>query len=132
MNLHAELASQFKQRRLRNPRYSLRAFARDLGSDHSTLSQILRQRRPLSSRMATMLGERLGLDRRTVRQVSGQQNAESILRLMRTRAYRPDSRWIAIRTGLSLDAVNAALSRLLREGKMVMHSARQWKLNTDV
>src|ERR1051325_6297823 len=45
----------------RNPRYSLRAFARRLGMNHSTLSQLLRGKRPFSASTIKAIGKRLGL-----------------------------------------------------------------------
>ncbi|MGZ8853044.1 MAG: helix-turn-helix domain-containing protein, partial [Thermoanaerobaculia bacterium] len=42
-----------------NPRYSLRAFARSLQIDHSTLSQIVRGRRRVTTRAIRSLGVRL-------------------------------------------------------------------------
>lgn len=41
MDLRQTLTAELGQRQRRNPRYSLRAFARDLGTDHVTLSQAL-------------------------------------------------------------------------------------------
>jgi len=45
----------------RNPRFSLRSFAKQLGIDHSTLSQVLRSRRRLSARALESVGKRMGL-----------------------------------------------------------------------
>jgi transcriptional regulator with XRE-family HTH domain len=45
----------------RNPRFSLRSFAKQLGIDHSTLSQVLRNRRRLSARALEAVGKRVGL-----------------------------------------------------------------------
>ena len=56
-HLQAELARRCTD----NPQYSLRAFARDLDVDHSSLSQVLRGRRRLSERAIRGFGERLGL-----------------------------------------------------------------------
>ncbi len=56
-HLQAELARRCAD----NPQYSLRAFARDLDVDHSSLSQILRGRRRLSERALRGFGERLGI-----------------------------------------------------------------------
>lgn len=53
------LRRELAQRCARNPRYSLRAFARYLEIDHATLSQILRRRRSVSARMIRRLGGRL-------------------------------------------------------------------------
>lgn len=113
-------------RQQRNPRYSLRAFARDLWTDHATLSQILRGRRRLSARMAMAFGRRLGIEDSVLTDVGVRQNAVAITRLVRSREFRPNSRWIAIRTGIPLDAVNAALTHLLSNGILVMRSAQNW------
>lgn len=118
--------NEFQRRRQRNPNYSLRAFARDLRTDHATLSQILRGRRALSARMATAFGRRLGLETSTLAHVGVRQNAVAIARLARSRGFQPNSRWIAIRTGIPLDAVNAALTHLLSNGILVMRSAGCW------
>jgi transcriptional regulator with XRE-family HTH domain len=61
------LEEELARRAGRNPRYSLRAFARHLGVDHSTLSQWLRGRRTISSRAIERLGARLRLPRWQVR-----------------------------------------------------------------
>src|SRR5450432_2786709 len=42
MSLRERLSQEFESRRKRNPRYSLRAMAVFLDTDHSTLAQILR------------------------------------------------------------------------------------------
>ena len=44
-----------------NPNYSLRAFSRSLGFDYSTMSKILRRKRPVGRRVAHKLGTKLGL-----------------------------------------------------------------------
>lgn len=120
------LHTEFLARRRRNARYSLRAFARFLGVDHSTLSQILRSRRSLSPRMVALLGRKLGLSATFVAEARHQQIAESVLRLTRSKSFRPNSRWIATRTGLPLDAVNSALDHLIRHGDLVMDSTEHW------
>ena len=56
--LQAELA----RRCARSNQYSLRAFARFLELDHSTLSQLLRGKRRLTDRTIRRCGVRLGLD----------------------------------------------------------------------
>lgn len=58
--LIAHLRTEFAARTLRNPRYSLRAFAKSLDVDASTLSALLRNKRPLSAKTAKKLID--GLD----------------------------------------------------------------------
>jgi len=53
--LKQQLEAELAKRRRRNPRYSLRAFARDLATNHMSLSQILRGRREVSVRMTHQL-----------------------------------------------------------------------------
>ena len=57
---------EFLQRKLaqscaNNPQYSLRAFAKSLGTDHSTLSQILRGKRRLTAETIRALARQLKL-----------------------------------------------------------------------
>ena len=67
VGLPVYLEREFARRRARNGRYSLRAFARDLGCDHSTLSQWMRGTRPLTRESVNQLCNALslrGIDRR--------------------------------------------------------------------
>lgn len=54
------LNDEFKKRNRRNPRYSVRAFARDLGISQSNASLLIRGRSGLSRVKAQTLGEKLG------------------------------------------------------------------------
>jgi len=51
----------FFQRRIRNPSYSLRSFARDIGVAPSNLSLVLRSKKGISGRTARSISERLPL-----------------------------------------------------------------------
>ena len=126
VDLRQRLTSEFQQRRGRNARYSLRAFARDLGTDHATLSQVLRGRRTLSPRLARQFGRQLQLSPAEIAESCEQHNADAIMRLSGAAAFRPNSRWIATRTGLPLDAVNAALTRLLHQRRLMMRTPHEW------
>lgn len=55
------LRSELIRRCQKNPGYSMRAFARNLEIDGSTLSKILRGKRPLGEKTITYLGLKLGL-----------------------------------------------------------------------
>ena len=155
-------ASLFKQRleeelaarRKKNPRYSLRTFAAFLGADHSSLSQILRERRSIPAGEIRRWGKKLGMmpeeiavhvatlhvpDAATSRRQEYLRHwtAEAaalvsdhahwqIVRLSRTREFQPDCRWIARKIGLTVDEVNLALSRLLRLRLLQMTSSGEW------
>jgi transcriptional regulator with XRE-family HTH domain len=62
------LQSELARRCARNAQYSLRAFALHLGVDHSTLSQWLRGRRPITTRSIETIGAKLNLSTDAVQQ----------------------------------------------------------------
>ena len=55
------LNQELARRAQRNPRYSLRAFARFLGTDFSAFSKMLRGKRPIGPTKIRDFGVRLGL-----------------------------------------------------------------------
>jgi uncharacterized protein (TIGR02147 family) len=152
MLLQAELG----RRCAKNSHYSLRAFAKFLGLDHATLSQLMRGKRRLTRKMITKLGTRLGLSEAqlsdnwtfeenalqfpsepTKLQALGQITYDTaaiisdwyhfaILELTRLQDFRPDSRWIARVLGLNPDEVNIALARLMRLGLLEMVDQERW------
>lgn len=150
--LQAELA----RRCATNEQYSLRAFARSLGVDHSSLSQMLRGKRRITAPMIADLCERLGVDvgrterfmaaasvntreipsaaydaiiqlARDAAELLSECSGHAILELLRLREFRPDSRWIGEMLGISADEVNIALQRLLRLGLLEMTDAAHWR-----
>lgn len=50
-----------------------------------------------------------------------------ILRLLRSRSFQADCRWIAVEIGTSVDQVNLALSRLLRLRLLEMAPSGKWR-----
>ncbi len=60
-NFRDVLRDELARRCSRNPQYSLRAFAMDLGVDHASLSQWIRGRRTLTERTIRQIGPLLGL-----------------------------------------------------------------------
>jgi transcriptional regulator with XRE-family HTH domain len=141
-NFASRIKSEFRIRRTRNPRYSLRAFAIFLGTDHSTLSQIICGKRPMPAARIRTWGKKLGLEPEevlayaAVEQVLDSRSAAlqhqltqwtteamsilaqpihwQMLHLSREPEFRADSRYVAAKLGVSTDEVNVALSRLLR------------------
>jgi uncharacterized protein (TIGR02147 family) len=149
------LRERFRAAVRRNPRFSLRAFAKQLGMDHSTLSQVLKSQRRLSARTLSAVGKRLGLAEETVRAYS--KNARkshasadppkrprsyhfdldtfqflsvwyhyAILELIAVDGFKTDSRWIAKALGIGVDDVNIAIQRLLRLGLLEMQARDRW------
>jgi plasmid maintenance system antidote protein VapI len=132
------------ERCARNPRYSLRAFARQLAIDHSTLSQLLRGTRAISASTIVRIGTRLGMDRHVIetfveqeRQYPSQHSAKEIemqralLELVTLEIFRPDVGWIARVLGTTADAVNIALAQLLAMGALQMNDRNQWLVTKE-
>jgi uncharacterized protein (TIGR02147 family) len=146
------LQSELARRCTRNSQYSLRAFAMHLEVDHSTLSQWLRGRRPMTSRSIESIGQALNLPAAAVERYVDHARRESddealrtasiltgetvtaiadwyhfaILELTRLAEFRPDSRWIARVLDISVDEVNVALQRLIRLDLLDMASTDRW------
>ncbi len=145
------LQSELARRCHRNPQYSLRSFAYQLGVDPSTLSQWLRHRRALTSRAIEAIGQQLGVPPERVRAYidfemrcplpdAEQANpltsdtlaalehpyAFAILELIHVEDFSPDSRWIAARLGIDVDTVNVVLHRLVSLGLLRMQSKNVW------
>ncbi|MEO7691133.1 MAG: helix-turn-helix transcriptional regulator [Sphingomonas sp.] len=110
----AYLEREYGRRRGRNPRYSLRAFARDLGCDHSTLSQWMRRTRPMTEEAAHQLCDALqltGADRNLAREID--ENDMTVLLAIQSGAA-PNANALANATALAGDQVKLSLFKLLR------------------
>lgn len=148
----AVLRAELTRRCAKNESYSLRAFAKFLAVDHATLSQIIRGRRELTAETIERLGERLGLspevieafveDARSSRaappshshsiaaeaeRIAADPIHHSILALMTTADFRPDSRFIAQVLDATVDEVNVAVQRLARFGILRMGTSADWR-----
>jgi transcriptional regulator with XRE-family HTH domain len=154
-SFNRRLELEFEERRRKNSRYSMRAFALLLGVDHSTLSQILRGTRRMPAGRIRAWAKRLGIrndeaaiyiaaeylmDSPTAARqeqlrhwvaeaasIMTEKVHREILRLSRSPGFRADSRWIAEQIGVSVDTVNVALSRLLRLRLIEVSPTGQWK-----
>jgi transcriptional regulator with XRE-family HTH domain len=108
--LNRELA----RRRQRNPRYSLRAFARDLGCDHATLSQWLRGTRPMSHEAEEHVFVRLDLnaaERARARDLDDEDLKVFQAIEQTAGTFTAD---VAAAASLSIDRTNVAVTKLLR------------------
>lgn len=139
------LQSELLERCRRNPRYSLRAFARALQIESSALSKILRGRRRLSDSMLTRLSVQLGLSPEQLSYYRNQQLESgsgmvsfhqltidtfhiisdwyhyAILELIRLDGFQSKPQWISNRLGIGIPEVSAALERLERVGLIQMN-----------
>lgn len=120
------VAGEFRRRRHLNPRYSLRGFARALGTHHATLSRLLAGAQPVQDKTIRTLGPRLGLSRGEIAAMISREDAAAVVSGIARPTFRPDCRWLAMVTGISVDRVNIALALLLRTGRLRMPSASQW------
>jgi uncharacterized protein (TIGR02147 family) len=153
-DLRATLRDVLAKRCARNPRYSLRAFAKSLGTDHSTLSQVLRGRRALGVRTIERVSARLGFSveqcqafivaererrrnpddsqrhvRRLGRDITillSDWRHFAILELTRLESFQTDSRWLARVLGCTVDEINIAVQRLIRFGLLEMTNTSRW------
>lgn len=149
------LTREFAARQAKNPRYSLRAFATFLGTDHSTLSQILRGVRRIPANQLRHWGRMLGMSHEEVSVHLAEQHVPSgqirdrqeqlrhwtaealaiisdpchwqIVELTRTPGFRGDSRLVAERVGAFVDRVDVALARLLRLRLLEIRPGRRWQ-----
>ena len=126
MDFRIVLRDELRRRQQANRHYSLRTFARFLGLDHASLSQMLRARRRLTARSIGRLAGRLGCAPGAIGEYVAAANDAAILNFLSDRSFRPESRWLAIRLGLKLDEVNASLQRLLRARRLEMRSPTRW------
>lgn len=139
------LQSELLERCRRNPRYSLRAFARALQIESSALSKILRGRRRLSESMLTRLSVQLGLSPEKLSYYRNQQSENrggvvsfhqltidtfhivsdwyhyAILELIHLQGFQSKPQWISTRLGIGVPEVSAALERLERVGLVQMN-----------
>ncbi len=132
------LNEQFVEARLRNPSYSVRAFARKLGMSSAAVSEILNGKRRISRKLALRIADRLALDPEQTRALVASfegarteintrplQNLDmehfrvvadwyhfAILSLAETEGFRGEAKWIAQRLDLPVREVEAAIKRL--------------------
>ena len=133
------LKQELADRKAKNPSYSLRAFARDLGIGATSLSDVLAEKRVLSKTNIHKISERLELSplqKEQLFQTSSRtldwENVErlelkedtfrliadwhylAILNLAKTKNCRAEAQWLAQRLGISQVEAQTALDRLLR------------------
>ena len=111
MAFPAFLQREYHRRRTRNRRYSLRAFARDLGCDHSTLSQWMRGTRPLTRTSLDRLCRALALA--DTARTRACETDLAVVAVVRQDANRT-SPALARAAQLPVDRVNLALTKLMR------------------
>jgi len=152
-DFRAFLQHTLQERILRNSRYSIRAFARALQINDSSLSQILRGRRSISPDVVKKLGLRLGLSPEVLEEFiraaqplesSDQGNLEqvsidtfhsvsdwyydAILEMTRLSQFRPDPKWISSKIGITQTEASTAIGRLVRLGLVRVDVDGKWTM----
>lgn len=147
---HLFLQNEFLNRVRKNPRYSIRAFAKSLKINHSTLSQILRGKRPVTIATAIRLAPLLGLGPVEIEpflkkirsedlmssdytqlsldtfQVISDWYHYAIFELLTVRDFQPNYKWIAKKLDIKVLEAQSAVERLVRVGLIEIKSPRQW------
>lgn len=140
----------------KNPSYSLRAFAKQLGVSAATLSGILTGKRKLTAEMMGKIGFALNLAPEEVwglqRQLLGHQDNTAhakftelsqemfmivsewyhlpILELMKLSDFKPDANWISKRLNVNSNQIKIAIDRLQRVGILEI-KGNVWLDKTD-
>lgn len=147
-NFRVWLQSEFADRCKKNGRYSLRAFAKFLEMDASSLSQIMSGKRPISNRAIDRLSLKLGAKPRDRRnfgldrpvRLSGAIEAPqkdfyrlnldtftaiadwqhyAILELPFVNGFQADPKWIAKKLSITVEEAKSSVERLLRLGLLL-------------
>ncbi len=127
------MKAEFAARCRRNPRYSLRAYAKALGVSHTYLSLLFSGKRRLTQEASVKIAEKLG--------ISGSQSTEpldldrfaviadwyhyAILSLLEIPEFKMTSAWISERLGISDDEAKLAIDRL-KKLELVVRKEGRW------
>lgn len=145
--LKAELAKRCQ----RNPRYSLRSFARALGISPANLSLILNSKRAASEKTIDRILERINLkpiERNGLRTPANQElpregiDSEvaeqicswlcyAILSLVETKNFQPSPSWISKRLAVSVHEVRQSLAVLVRSGQLIINE-KHWRTTGEI
>jgi uncharacterized protein (TIGR02147 family) len=143
------LRNELIARNRKNPRYSLRAFAKSLEIQPSALSQMLSGRRPITEKMKLRLGMALGFSATELGQISASSKQSrisnyqridedqldviadwyhyAILELTYLADFKSDAGWVAKRLGLSPTEARVAIDRLFRMGFLLKTKRGNWE-----
>lgn len=141
------LQQEFVSRCRKNPRYSLRAFAKSLSIEPSPLSAILRGKRPITEKMKKRLGLAIGIPLESLSQFTKSEANPgtefqqltldsyaiisdwyhyAILELIRLKSFKPDLTFISKTLSISKTEAHIAIERLQRVGLLEIKSNGKW------
>lgn len=136
------LQRQFTERCKKNSRYSLRAFAKFLSIDHSSLSQILSGKRPISKRSVKAICEKLVANPRDLKAFGLIKKTQAvdadymqmsldtfavisdwyhiaILELTFVKGFKTEPKWISKKLSITTEEAKSAVERLKRLGLLL-------------
>jgi uncharacterized protein (TIGR02147 family) len=137
------LQSELVRRCQRNPRYSIRAFAKALGMDASTLAKILNGKRKLGQKAILAMSAKLDIQPSLMSEILGLNNKYqqleqilfdvlsdwqymAILELMTVDSFQADPRWISRALGISLSESKSYIQKLLDVGMLKIDESGKW------
>lgn len=145
------LQNELLRRLKANPSYSMRAFAAQLDLDPSTLSKMLKGKRPIGEKLSLQLAQKLGLSAAAAAKLLRKDADEStgtdtnyrmlaldqfavisdwyhfaILELLMIKGFKPNRKSIAKALNLKTIEVDAAVERLIRVGLLKIDSDGKW------
>lgn len=156
------LEQEFARRAEKNPKYSLRAFARHLGVDSAFLSKILRGKRQITYSTITRFSQKLHLSHEEtqsflespVHKSSRASNVwkknnfvgvdpdkfkvisdwyhYAILELLNVDNFVPDTQWIATNLGITFAEAHAAIERLKRLELILVLPTGEWRCGSSL
>lgn len=147
-----KIQNEFERRKQKNPRYSLRAFARALDLNPGTLSSVLSGQRSLPEHQAVAICEKLGLSARetadfiqstdpkvyalkesspicseSFRQIFEEWEYFVILGTLRLKDFESTSEWIAAKTEITVERVEECISHLMTMGLISINAQGLWE-----
>ncbi len=151
--LQSILKTRFESRQVRNPGFSIRAFARELGIGVGTMSDFMNGKRRLSEKLITEIVDRIGLDVAERGYLAKMNNLAkgklqsylvpeeelhlitewyylAVLNLMRLKDFQSDATWIANRIGLPEGLIEEALQKLEASKFISKTDEGKWIRNT--
>ncbi|MES2770339.1 MAG: TIGR02147 family protein [Bdellovibrionota bacterium] len=131
------LQTEFTRRCRVNSRYSIRAFAKQLDINQSTLTQILNGKRKVSKKFIEGLEKKIGVKFHF--QGNGQNDLDfkysvlsvdaftvisdwyhyAILEFTAVKGFKSDAKWISKKLGITVSEANMAIDRMLRLGMIL-------------
>lgn len=152
LDFRDHLAEELALRETKNRRYSLRAFARDLGADYSHLSKVLLGKRSLTAKTIHRWGVRLQLPADRIQRFAVRADSLkkgtldpyvpieldrfrlmsswyclAIMEIIHLDDFVPSTAWIARKLGIRTDQADEAVQRLQRLGLLKIDARGRWE-----